>query len=141
MAHTKTNLMKLIDDIKQQIPLQKQRIQTFITDTKSKMGAVTAKKDDPMLIEADKIMKRMHYLFSEESTLDLGKQAVFTRNVSDTDGKVRSYTYMVDFKDPNQIKRLRTLLLELADLSSPDASKAKRESIPGYLDYIAQASI
>lgn len=122
--------MKWIDEIKNHIPME--QMQILFTQVKARIASQRIKKVDPHSIEAEKVMKRIHFLLSEKSNLDLGKQEIYTRN---------GCTYVVDFNDPEQIKRLRTVLLELADLSSPDSSKAKKRSIPGYLDYIAQASI
>jgi len=122
--------MKWIDEIKNQIPIE--QMQILFTQVKARIASQRTKKDDPNIIEAEKVMKRIHYLLSEKSNLDLGKQEIYKRN---------GYTYIVDFADPEQISRLRTVLLELADLSSSDSSKAKKASIPDYLDYIAQASI
>lgn len=131
--------MKWIDDIKEQIPVE--QLQLLISQIKSNIAAKTAKKEDPVLKEVETILKRIHFLLSEKPVIDLGKQEIFTRVVPAEDGKTQTYTYIVDFNRPAEVKRLRTVLLELADLSSPDAQKAKRESIPGYLDYIAQTSI
>jgi hypothetical protein len=131
--------MKWLNDIKQQIPMQ--QIQTLVGQIRTNLAIKHVKKEDPVITEADKILKRIHYLVSEESSLDFEKQDVFTRAIPDETGKTKNYTYSVNFQRPEEVKRLRTVLLELADLSSPDASKAKRESIPGYLDYIAQSSI
>ena len=122
--------MKWIDEIKNQIPIE--QMQILFTQVKARIASQRTKKDDPNIVEAEKVMKRIHYLLSEKSNLDLGKQEIYKRT---------GYTYVVDFADPEQISRLRTVLLELADLSSPDSSKAKKASIPGYLDYIAQARI
>lgn len=129
--------MKWIDVIKEQIPME--QIQALLNNAKIKMVTTTVKKDDPNLADAEKVMRRIHYLVSEQSSIELGKQEIFKREVKNEDGTTKIYTYMVDFNKPEQIKRLRTVLLELADLSSPDSSKAKKESIPGYLDYIAEA--
>lgn len=122
--------IKWLDDIKEQLPME--QMVALLTQVKTKIASKTAKKDDPNITEAEKVMKRIHYLLSEKSNLDLGKQEIYTKN---------GYTYFVDFTDPEQISRLRTVLLELADLSSPDSSKAKKASIAGYLDYIAQANL
>lgn len=122
--------MKWIDTIKEQLPME--QMQSLFIQMKTKIGSKTAKKENPDITEAEKVMKRIHYLLSEKSNLDLGKQEIYKRN---------GYTYFVDFTNPEQISRLRTVLLELADLSSPDSSKAKKASIPGYLDYIAQSRI
>jgi hypothetical protein len=131
--------MKWLNDIKQQIPME--QLQMLVGQIRANIAAKQVKKEDPVISEADKILKRIHYLVSEASSLDFGKQDVFTRAITDDHGNTKNYTYSVNFHHPEEIKRLRTVLLELADLSSPDASKAKKESIPGYLDYIAQASI
>lgn len=130
--------MKWIDDVKEQLSMD--QLQTLIAHIKTNIAAKAAKKPDPVLIEVETILKRIHYLLSEKSLLDLGKQEVFKRRILHGDGTTKTYTYMVDFNRPEEIKRLRTVLLELADLSSPDSSKNKRESISGYLDYIAEAS-
>lgn len=131
--------MKWLDTIKEYIPMED--IHVVVSQVKKYVGTKAAKKDDPALVDAENVMKRIHYLLEEKSSLDLGKQEIYKRNVKDLDGIVRMYTYMVDFNDMEQIKRLRTVLLELADLTSPDATKAKKESVSGYLDYIAQASL
>lgn len=131
--------MKWLDTIKEQLPME--QIHAVISQAKTSMGTKSKKKDDPALTDAETVMKRVHYLLEEKSSLELGKQEIYKRTILGEDGTPKMYTYTVDFNDADQVKRLRTVLLELADLSSPDASKAKRESISGYLDYIAQASL
>lgn len=130
--------MKWLDDIKNQIPME--QLQTLIAQIKTNITAKQGVKDDPILQEVNTILKHMHYLLSEKSTFDLGKQEIFKRTITDDAGKLLTCTYIVDFNNTDQVKRLKTVLLELADLSSPDSVKAKKEAIPGYLDYIAEAS-
>jgi len=130
--------MKWLDDMKDQLPMK--HMQSVMTQIKTTIGSKMTKVPDPALAEAESVMKRIHYLLEEKSSLDLGKQEIYKRTIAKKNGMTQNCTYIVDFTNSNQVKRLRTVLLELADLSSPDSSKAKRDSISGYLDYIAEAS-
>lgn len=145
MAHKKTlptgrqgKTMTWTDSIKKHLPME--QMLAFLAKAKTVVKS-KSKKDDPNVLDAEKIIKRINMLLSQNSSVNLGKQAIYKREVKKDDGTVRLYTYIVDFNNAEQVKRLRTFLTELIDLETNDASKAKKKSIPGYLDYIAQESL
>ena len=129
--------MKIVDTIKTHIPLQD--IQTILAVARTKLPKKTV-KIYPGLAEAQKIIKRIDFLFAEKPIVNLGKQDIFKREISKENGTKTIYTYTVDFASKDQVKRLRDFLIELVDLAADDATSEKKESIPGYLDYIAMAS-
>lgn len=132
------NTKQVIADVKAKIPMEK--INDVVTMAKGKLPARFT-QNYPDMDTARKIIKRIDYLFAEESNIKLGKQQIFSRDVTQDDGTKKLYTYTVDFDNPTHIKRLRTVLTELVDLTDEDASPAKKESIPGYLDYVAVSEI
>jgi hypothetical protein len=132
--------MTFIDDLKvlkEQIPMQK--IQDAITLAKGKLPARMT-KIYPGVKEGKFVIKRIQFLLRERSFVELGKQEIFERKVQDESGSKKLYKYIVDFNNPAQVKRLKNILTELVDLVDEDATEAKKEAIPGYLDYIVMAN-
>lgn len=130
--------MKVLDDIKAQMPMDK--ISEMLLMARGKFPNRKAKVY-PGLSEAKQIVKRAHFFLEENSSITLGKQDIYKREIKNDGGSSKTFTYTVDFANPQQIKRLRNFLTELVDLTAEDASSAKKESIPGFLDYMAEASI
>lgn len=130
--------MTFLQDIKAQLPMEK--INDFLSMAKGKLPA-SMTQNYPEIDTAKKIIKRIDYLLAERAILKLGKQVIFTREIKNEDGTTKMYAYEVDFENKEHIKRLRTFLTELIDLTEEDASGKKKESVPGYLDYIAVSQI
>ncbi len=130
--------MEWLDTIKAQLPMDK--ISQLLSQAKGTYHTKTTKVY-PGLTEAKQIVKRAHFLLSENDNMTLGKQVIFTREIANEKGEKKTVSYTVDFTDKDQIKRLRNFLTELVDLTTDDASNDKKETIPGFLDYIAKASL
>lgn len=130
--------MTFLQNITAQLPMEK--INDFWSMAKGKLPA-SMTKDYPDIETAKKIIKRVDYLLAEKAILKLGKQTIFTREIKNEDGTSKMCAYEVDFDNKDHIKRLRTFLTELIDLTEDDASGAKKASVSGYLDYIAVSQI
>ena len=130
--------MNILQDIQAQLPMEK--IRDFVSMAKGKLPA-SMTQNYPEIDTAKKIIKRIDFLLAERAILKLGKQTIFTREIKNEDGATHMYAYEVDFENKEQVKRLRTILTELIDLTEEDASGAKKGSVPGYLDYIAVSHI
>lgn len=117
-------------------------VKTQVTKTRERFFKSKQKKhvEPEELKQAKAVIDRIHFLLTENPVMDLGKEIIYERDVVDPNGNMRKYAYTVDFSDRNQVKRLKAVLKHLLDVSS-DRRKTDYETIPSYLDYIAQTSL